>query len=73
MASQLLDHSNVRVYPGPIPIDIYARRGYGPRAIAGRGVLGNSYASRAVDDRAGIAGVQTSREVTEQAGASRSG
>ena len=51
MASQAFNHSNVYVYPNPIPIDGYVGRAYATRAAARRNVLGNTFSSRAVVER----------------------
>ena len=65
MASQAFNHSNVYVYPNPIPIDGYVGRAYATRAATRRNVLGNTYSSPAVVESA-ITGIsQPNRTVTE--------
>jgi len=67
VASHVLNHTNIRIYPNPIPIDGYLGRAYATRAAAGRKVLGNIYASRAVVDRSDKGNIPANRASAESA------
>jgi molybdopterin biosynthesis enzyme len=67
VASQPLNHSNVRIYLNPIPIDGYLGRPYTLRAAADRNAHGYPYSNRAVVDGAATRKSELSGTVAEPA------